>query len=61
MTFPFDAWLRAGVSALGLSPEQVWATSLRDLRALATSDASPLSRADLDTLCKLFPDGDQNG
>lgn len=61
MSFPFDAWLRAGVSALGLSPADVWATSLRDLRALAASDGSPLSRAALDALCDLFPDGDEDG
>ena len=61
MRFPFDAWLRAGVSALGLSPSEVWATSLRDLRALAASEASPLSREALDSLCQLFPDGDDHG
>ena len=59
MSFPFADYLRVGVAA-GLSPADVWATSLRDLRALA-GDAKTLDRNSLDALCQLFPDGDTDG
>jgi|GEM_PF-7102438 len=59
MILPFDDWLQAGVK-LGLSPSQVWATSLRDLMALTTSDAA-LPRDAFAALCQLYPDGDLNG
>lgn len=61
MSFDFEGWLRAGIAA-GLSPAQVWATSLRDLRALAPAPQVP-SRSDFAALCARFPDddGDEHG
>ena len=55
-TFPFDDWLRAGVAS-GLSPSEVWASSLRDLHALVSRSDLP----DLGALLQLFPDTDGNG
>ena len=59
MSFGFESWLRAGVAA-GLSPAQVWETSLRDLRALAPTPDAP-SRSDFAALLARFPDGDDHG
>ena len=55
-TFPFDDWLRAGVAS-GLSPAEVWASSLRDLHALVSRSDLP----DLAALLTLFPDETDHG
>ena len=61
MTLPFDDWLRAGVMQLGLSPAEVWATTLTDLRAL-TAPTDTLPSDAFAALCTLFPDdGDPHG
>jgi hypothetical protein len=61
MAFPFDEWIRAGVTQLGLAPREVWAMSLRDLKALTQSQAGGLDSDLLSDLCALFPDGDDDG
>lgn len=60
-TIPFDDWLRAGVAQLGLSPAEVWASSVRDLRVLSSGSGLMLPQQSFATLCELFPDGGDDG
>lgn len=53
------AWaerLQFALLRFGLSPAQVWALSLAEWRALTAQAPTGLSRTELDTLIRLYPD-----
>jgi uncharacterized phage protein (TIGR02216 family) len=53
---PWREWLAAAMS-LGVTPKDFWRLSVKEWRALVSPRAAPLTRAELETLMKQYPDG----
>lgn len=62
---PWDSVIAFGLGRMRLPPDQFWALSLREFRALLPTGAAelsaPFARVTLEDLVKRYPDGDPNG
>ena len=55
--FPWDAFMRAGMGVLKLSPKDFWAATPREIAsAFPRKDHAPPPRAAMDQLMQMFPD-----
>ncbi|MCB2114442.1 MAG: phage tail assembly chaperone [Parvularculaceae bacterium] len=53
---PWRRWFAFAVHSLGLAPEEFWALTVCEWRALAPDDAPALTRAGLVALIASYPD-----
>lgn len=53
---PWRRWFAFAVLTLGLQPEDFWALTLAEWRALAPDETVALSRAQLNDLIASYPD-----
>jgi uncharacterized phage protein (TIGR02216 family) len=58
--FPWARFMRAGMGELGLSPNEFWRSTPREIaRALGPAPPQPMLRQNLLSLMELFPDDHQ--
>jgi uncharacterized phage protein (TIGR02216 family) len=60
-TFPWARLMQIGIGALGLSPEQFWRTTLREITAASgLAHSHQMSRPALERLMQQWPDEKEN-